>query len=80
MAEDVDDLVDELRVGGQLEAPFFFIRSGMSQSRAQFSVLLSVVVLTAPPPTTIAERFFAPDAAAETDAGHATETERILDR
>jgi hypothetical protein len=31
-ADDVDDLVDELRVGGQLEAPFFFIRSGMSLS------------------------------------------------
>ena len=48
-------------------------------NRAQFSVLLSVV-LTAVLPTAIAQRFFAPDAAAETDAGHATETERILDR
>ena len=49
-------------------------------NRAQFSVLLSVVVLTAVLPTAIAQRFFAPDAAAETDAGHATESERILDR
>ena len=50
-------------------------------NRAQFSVLLSVVVLTAVLPTAIAQRFFAPDAAAETDAaGHATETERTLDR
>ena len=50
-------------------------------NRAQFSVLLSVVVLTAVLPTAISQRFFAPDAAAETDAaGHATETERTLDR
>ena len=50
-------------------------------NRAQFSVLLSVVVLTAVLPTAIAQRFFAPDTGAETDAaGHATESERILDR
>jgi len=145
-ADDIDDLVDELRVAGQLEAPFFFIRSGMSLSLplvmanlgllgallavklvlestavhplarryarhhaafttllmptghtfgtvghlrlngrdhqpAQVSVLPSVVVLTPVLPTAISRRIFAPDAAAETDAaGHATETERTLDR
>jgi hypothetical protein len=46
-----------------------------------FGSPVSVVVLTAVLPTAIAQRFFAPDAAAETDAaGHATETERTLDR
>jgi hypothetical protein len=49
-------------------------------TRAQFSVLVSVVVLTAVLPTAIAQQFFTPDAAAEADTERQTKTERTLDR
>lgn len=50
-------------------------------TRAQFSVLVSVVVLTAVLPTAIAQQFFAPDPAAEADASRQMdESERTLDR
>jgi len=41
-------------------------------TRAQFSVLVTVVVLTAVLPTAVAQRFFSPDAAAEDQARPAT--------
>lgn len=50
-------------------------------TRAQFSVLVSVVVLSAVLPTAIAQQFFAPDPAAEADtAGQTDNSERTLDR
>jgi Kef-type K+ transport system membrane component KefB len=49
-------------------------------TRAQFSVLVSVVVLTAVLPTAIAQQFFTPDVAAEGDTERQTKTERTLDR
>jgi regulator of extracellular matrix RemA (YlzA/DUF370 family) len=47
-------------------------------TQAQFSVLVTVVVLSAVVPTAIAQRFFSPDLAAELESNTQTTVERPL--